>query len=1457
MNILNRRKRRLSDSEFRLRMIRPEKRQITGNQGFSLAEALVMTIVAGTLILPILGTLMQSAKNTFNFQHDRIARELAQKVQAEILAGCPYYDIPLYTHPEVPLPDGATLTVSVIFEKVYEMNSVATTQHLPEIIAPDNLWQYRIDIERTAGDFSGMEAASMTFITGYVYSVPAPGDLIYAAAPAVRKIYVIDPKTKATVEEFDTGSFVPIHLALHPCGDWLAIKSTRNILIMDIRRGSTTKGQCVIAYTDGSDISNPSVDPGDGSNDGTYTRSDRGILFRNDGKYLYFTSRNGGKLVVLEVPANLTSLAPSVLPAASWVSASPLALGSNTFLDVESAQNGMIYFCLHSSFPHKTFNTHTHEPGEISPSWSSNTGKTSHERAVASSQDGNELAFLYCGGSPNNYLGWVLSHAPTSVADSLMSNTGVAGSDHFMDDLLISPDNFWLFACSSDPGQGKHFYAFRKKPGEYWTSAFFDWNVDNNKYFNVPNADGITTLVQSPYLKELVADTKGNNVFFIDMKILANGTNPVNSANIFTWSMNTPISDLRGRIAEYAWIACADNTLKCLDIYGGQSGRIVDSKQIDFTACPIDVSVPSGGETGVVTFGDSTLNILDFADDEADIFTIPAFSGTNVVRTAFTIGRAAIVGVRQILATQEGQDPTTVKNGFLVYPPDSVGSHTFAAACGYALPGGFAIVDIVPMNRRDGAYILMQNTMASPNESALFWVEKAAAGGMGGSEGTNKYRIMYFWRGKYDGFPEGCPNRMALSADDTTLALYDPTASPNQKIRIYDLNNQRFPMQEGMMMIGYDSNTAAPPTFDESPKTLATVKQSLTRHGVLAGGDKTQYPLWFFDNTNFCDSARFFGYWYSRDQRALGISNEAGVRIIFNDGNADLFPDYGSANSWTDNSVSACGSNHHDHNIFEFSPLGYTSNHLQVEFFEQDDDDPFLLACGTTDDPSAIYTSCSYLSGTMSGGGATWNILQNSEFRALRFRPQLLKELVLDGSSYDSITLPSRVPADGDVVRISFHRDVSRCILFVLDNDTNDRLYGIGLFNESSWGTNNLPAASEYVDLAVSPDGRCLILASKNPNRIKIFDIAYSIPYTTNDLSVIAPKTINLAAEPLTIAVRPFNSFSSKSNHYDVLSVDYTTVPAYPSSRSGHQTVAMGPNGIYIIGGVTGVSETAQDTCFRFSPVDSAIQQITSLPAFRRQGSAVSYDGRVFLLGGHDGSDFTSSVFSYDPVSGVWHSSFSPLLGPLYRRLETDSGSEYKLDVHGAALTPYGMILAGGNNGSITNYAKIYHPHARVNAALPPVYGETIGIAPMGRSVRDNTLVTHFSRKDKRWYLFRVGGGSAWDVSDGKAFGIEKYDFETGLWGTYYALPDDRHSMSACSFGDEIYMFGGVKNASSQNTAWAFNPDTGKFRTLNTLPDNFTAAMAAVPAGSHIYLIDGSDGVGSAAATKRILKYRP
>jgi hypothetical protein len=146
-------------------------------------------------------------------------------------------------------------------------------------------------------------------------------------------------------------------------------------------------------------------------------------------------------------------------------------------------------------------------------------------------------------------------------------------------------------------------------------------------------------------------------------------------------------------------------------------------------------------------------------------------------------------------------------------------------------------------------------------------------------------------------------------------------------------------------------------------------------------------------------------------------------------------------------------------------------------------------------------------------------------------------------------------------------------------------------------------------------------------------------------------------------------------------------------------------------------------------------------------------------------------------------------------------------------------------------------------------WGITRQVCPMNSAASRHALIYH------KGFVYRIGGSSTYP-SITLLSHINRYDFNTNTWTTVAGTPYPYVDFGACSFGDEIFFFGGADASNNAvNKAVAWNPTTNKARTLPNLPTP-RHSCAAVAAGPHIYIMGGTT-TPSAVDGNTVYRYTP
>jgi len=1283
--------------------------------GVTLAEALIMIMVAGSLMVPVVGTLQQGVSNTqalelrsamMNFAESKMAQLSyvgsyqgeAPVNQLETLAYPNAGDPQFYFDMQVEVVPAATLA---------GQNAVIDGVQHPDLCAVSVVVGLR-----NSGVDDVPDVATVSMIT-MLCPPPPPPDMVFVAHPSTRVISVINPMNHELIDEWtlEDGD-VPLHLAVHPNGRWLAVKCPGKIRMLNIDQTNPDYSKSVTVYSNAGLCGSSVAETTDGNNG---TRNDRGMVFRPDGKFLYFTHDNTPKVTALSVPNSFSVGAPG-----SWIAANTFTMtsGSNA-KDLRLCDDGTLIACHDGAATNKILRINTHTNTEITTYIGGSHPSNFVQVAAASAWGGNEV-FLRMGG---NNISSFLSDAPTSFASGTIS-TAFVGNDAAQHGFLVSNDNRYLITShAADSGaSAKRLQVFRLPV----TNSSLQSTTKSRLVGRGPSAGAgdwtITQLEYSPFREELIAKTSDNMLLFPNIRALTAGSYAdMNAIKPAVLTLNSAASDVKGRIAEYVWMYSTNasgSRIECLDLYGGNdtNGVVISDNAVEIASPTIALGMSASGDNIFIGYNlagskPKKINTAAKAVEEfPNSLNFPA-AGSPRYGT-YLLDGSLLVGTRNIASTQitgnffpgSGLTFNNIDNGVLLYEVDDTsGALKSEPSLGFTATGqsssGFNVYDIQPMHRKSGAYVLMRRP--GVNEDAiLLWIEKSREPGYNTQTATESYRIMGYWRHIHDGFPGKGAVQMALSADDSILAIYDTHGNgTKQTINFYDMNNLHFPTSAGLAYIRYKTPSYNPPNpsdlsnnyFKDPHTTDLPFKpgNSLTASTSLAM-TPNRFPSQFNFDVSLNDDVFYgiSGHMYHGPASYMAILTHDGARFG-QDGhyNSQLYRS-GTRNAWSEDGGD---------NTFTFNFNPQLSNNpatrttpIHFDFFSNDDGlGAYIGYFNNSADVTGITSTAAYQSKVAS--------MPEQMFRPFKFKPPLMKELVLNGQNYDVGATPPQYPNKntGAVVEVSmcFSLDSAFPTLFFVDQTTkilhsyNPFSSNIILFD----GTATQPLRIDLTPtgitavnhMAVSPDGRRLLLGTTDGTAGSILtmklDYVPAIPgrilVTAADHTVFSKKSVEKPV--LTLLTRPFSSFSSiRDQVVDVAAM----VAAAPPTGFGSHRAAVASGGIYYFGGAPGTeADPDSSVIYRYDSKGkgNTVSGFT-LSKHLRDFTALPWeDDQIMLIGGMAPSDENNSSISlFGTASYTYRNARLDCLRP------DDDSEKTSIFQHAAAPTPFGTVVIGGIKGN-------------------------------------------------------------------------------------------------------------------------------------------------------------------------------
>lgn len=169
---------------------------------------------------------------------------------------------------------------------------------------------------------------------------------------------------------------------------------------------------------------------------------------------------------------------------------------------------------------------------------------------------------------------------------------------------------------------------------------------------------------------------------------------------------------------------------------------------------------------------------------------------------------------------------------------------------------------------------------------------------------------------------------------------------------------------------------------------------------------------------------------------------------------------------------------------------------------------------------------------------------------------------------------------------------------------------------------------------------------------------------------------------------------------YDSTTPGWTTLTSMPTPR--HSMAAGAIDGkLYVVGGGTSVCCPALDILQVFDPNDGALgswSTLAPMPTPRRELAAAVIDGKLYVVGGRDGAlNRLDTLEIYDPAFDTWESSEAPAgtLASMPAPLR---------DVLAAGVINGKLYVVGGNDGStFLDTVRVYDPAANTWSTEAPM----------------------------------------------------------------------------------------------------------------------------------------------------------
>ena len=259
--------------------------------------------------------------------------------------------------------------------------------------------------------------------------------------------------------------------------------------------------------------------------------------------------------------------------------------------------------------------------------------------------------------------------------------------------------------------------------------------------------------------------------------------------------------------------------------------------------------------------------------------------------------------------------------------------------------------------------------------------------------------------------------------------------------------------------------------------------------------------------------------------------------------------------------------------------------------------------------------------------------------------------------------------------------------------------------------------------------------------------------------------------------------------------IAYDDISTFSITASGYAATPAFSN---LSAGVSGVN-VAQGPGYNYGPWrnGNVWNARAALPTPRIVPAAVASAGKLYAMGGFNGSGFYNQNEEYDPAADAW-STRAPL--PTARFLSLNAGAAGRI-----------YVMGGIQSGGPANANEEYDPAANT--------WNTRTAMPTARS--DNGAAATVSGK-----VYSMGNGAT-----------EEYDPAANTWNSRAARPDSNDKFAAAAVGGRIYSVGG---GSAGNANWEYDPAANVWNTRAPMP-MADDKIGAAGMGGKLYAVGGDN----------------
>lgn len=272
-----------------------------------------------------------------------------------------------------------------------------------------------------------------------------------------------------------------------------------------------------------------------------------------------------------------------------------------------------------------------------------------------------------------------------------------------------------------------------------------------------------------------------------------------------------------------------------------------------------------------------------------------------------------------------------------------------------------------------------------------------------------------------------------------------------------------------------------------------------------------------------------------------------------------------------------------------------------------------------------------------------------------------------------------------------------------------------------------------------------------------------------------------------------------------------------PSSKYGATASAIN-NCIYFIGGSTSTSKSKSNLEYNID--GNTWSTKTDMPTSRDFLSSTEVNNFIYCIGGADAS-YLNTNECYDSSTNTWTTKKSMSESLSYLTSSTIGNNIY---------------VVGGRNDTTFYWGNNYCYDTLTNTwsdktSLP---------SGSGRSGHSSVVI------DNKMYI--IGGL----VSSGVSNSIERYDVNTDSWSTIYNMPISLQLLSTESYGDKIYIIGGIDSRNSYTySIYSYDIVKNEWNKLYDLNEPKARASSCI-VGSIVYIMGGTINTNNEISNKNL-----